>query len=159
VLYLDLARRAGISNVVGVPVPTHFMVKHAPAKGGERIIDVFNGGKVLTRTEAVELVADGVDAVSGDDFEAATKREIIVRMLRNLHGIAQRNGSRPDMLRYLNVIIALVPDPAFDRLSRARLRMQTGDGAGAKEDLRWLLDNEVPGLDLERIAELYRSLP
>jgi regulator of sirC expression with transglutaminase-like and TPR domain len=158
VLYIELARRVGISNVVGIPVPTRFMVKHSPKNGREQIIDVFDGGKALTRTEAIELVTDNVDAISGHEFQAATKRDIIVRMLRNLLGIAQRDGSRVDALRYLDVILALAPDSAMDRLNRARLLMQSGDNARAKEDLRWLLDHETPGLDLERIGELYRSL-
>jgi hypothetical protein len=45
-----------------------------------------------------------------------------------------------------------------DRLNRARLRLQTGDPSGAKEDFKWLLDRQPPGVDLERIAEIYRTL-
>jgi hypothetical protein len=36
--------------------------------------------------------------------------------------------------------------------------MQRGDNAAAKIDLRWLLDHEPAGIDLERLGELYRSL-
>ena len=158
VLYLELARRIGLTNVVGMPMPTHFMVGFRPAGGREQLIDVFNNGKVLTRSEAVEMVAENVDAIGEEAFQPATKREIITRMLRNLLGIAQRGGNAGDSLRYLDVIVALNPDSAFDRLSRARLHMQRGDAAAAKVDLQWLIEHEPPGVDLERLGELYRSL-
>lgn len=158
VIYLELARQIGLTNVVGLPVPTHFMVSYRPAHGVEQIIDVFNGGKTLTRSDAVELVADGAERITDDDFKPARKREIITRMLRNLHGVAQRGGTPEEAVRYLDVIVALNPDSAFDRLARARAHMQRSDNAAAREDLRWLLDHAPEGMDLERLAELYRSL-
>ena len=159
VLYLELARHLGLTNVTGAPVPTHFMVRFQPRDGREQIIDVFDNGKVLTRSEAVELVADNVDGVREEDFKPAKKREIITRMLHNLLGLAQRSsGGAGDALRYLDVILALNPDSAPDRFQRARLHMQRGDNLAAKEDLRWLLEKEPAGIDLERLGELYRSL-
>ncbi len=158
VLWLELARQIGVTNVAGVPLPTRFMVRFAPRDGREQIIDVFDGGKVLTRGDAVELVADNVDRIGEQDFAPARKRDIIARMLNNLLGIAQREGS-VDALRYLDMILALKPDSIPDRLQRARALMQRGDNAAAKEDLRWLLDHQPEGVDLERLGELYRSLP
>src|SRR5436190_1488531 len=82
---------------------------------------------------------------------SASKRQIIARMLRNLAGIARRSESADVQLRYLDLIVALDPDAAADRWSRAMLRYQTGDHAGTRQDLRWLLDHETPGLDREQI--------
>ena len=79
-------------------------------------------------------------------------------MLRNLLGIAQRGGHSRDAVRYLDVIVALNADSATDRLNRASVQMQRGNHAAAKEDLRWLLDHEPDGIDLERLRELYQSL-
>jgi regulator of sirC expression with transglutaminase-like and TPR domain len=158
VLYVTLAHSIGLTNVVGVPLPTRFMVAYRPVSGPEQLIDVFDNGKQLTRSEAVELVAENVDSIDDEDFRPASKRGIITRMLRNLLGIAQRNGSSADMLRYLDVIVALNPDSAADRLSRARVNIQRGDNVAAKGDVRWLLDHEPPGVDSEKLGELYRSL-
>ena len=58
----------------------------------------------------------------------------------------------------LDALLALTPDSVSDRLNRARLRLQSGDTKGAKEDFKWLLDHQPPDVDLERIAEIYRSL-
>jgi len=48
-------------------------------------------------------------------------------------------------LRYLDLIIAIAPEPALDHLDRARLRLQLGDRTGARQDFKWLLDNNPPG--------------
>lgn len=158
VLYMELARSIGLTNVVGIPLPTRFMVGFRPGNAPEQLIDVFDNGKQLSRSEAVELVAENVDSIGEEDFRPARKREIITRMLRNLLGIAQRDGTATEILRYLDVIVELNPESAADRLNRARANIQRGDNAAAKTDIRWLLDHEPPGVDVERLGELYRSL-
>lgn len=159
ILFLDLAERLGIGGLSGLPLPGHFMVRHTQKDGTDRIIDVFNGGKVLTRSEAQEQIFEATGEGFRDaDYRRASKREIIVRMLRNLLGIAERGGSAAAHLRYLDVIVALTPDSVPDRLNRARLRLQAADTPGAKEDFKWILDRQPPGVDLDRIAEIYRAL-
>jgi S1-C subfamily serine protease/regulator of sirC expression with transglutaminase-like and TPR domain len=158
ILFMELAQRIGLDGVGGLPLPGHFMVAYTPKQGPEQIIDVFNGGKVLSRSDAQERIIEATgEGFRDSDYRRATKREIIVRMLRNLLGIAQR-GDAAETLRYLDAIVALEPDSASDRLGRAALRLKTGDTAGAKEDFKWLLDRQPPGVDLERVAEIYRTL-
>lgn len=159
VLFIELAARVGVSHVDGLPLPGHFMVRHAPRDGVEQIIDVFNGGRTITRSEAQDRVFDVTgEGFRDSDYRAATKREIIVRILRNLLGIVERGQPSSEALRYLDVIVALMPDSVPDRLNRARLRLQAGDASGAREEFKWLLDRQPPGVDLERIAEIYRTL-
>jgi regulator of sirC expression with transglutaminase-like and TPR domain len=159
ILFMELAQRIGLDGVGGLPLPGHFMVGFKPKEGPEQIIDVFNGGRMLSRSEAQERIIEATGEGFRDaDYRRATKREIIVRMLRNLLGIAQRGEPATEALRYLDAIVALSPDSVPDRLLRAQLRLQTGDTAGAKADFKWLLDHKPPGVDLERIAEFYRTL-
>ena len=159
ILFMELAQRIGLDGVGGLPLPRHFMVAFKPKEGPEQIIDVFNGGKILSRTEAQERILEATGEGFRDaDYRRATKREIIVRMLRNLLGIVQPGDTAAETLRYLDAIVALTPDSVTDRLGRAQLRLQTGDTAGAKADFKWLLDRQPPGVDLERIAEFYRTL-
>ena len=113
----------------------------------------------MTAEEAKERVLANTGAPATEkDFQPATKRQIMVRILRNLSSIAQNSGSSADALPYLDLMLAVEPDSAAHRLERARLRLQSGDPAGAREDFQWLLDRAPPGLDLDRIAEIYRSL-
>ena len=135
------------------------MVRYAPRDGAEQIIDACNGGRTVSRTEAQERVLEATGEGFRDfDYRSATKREIILRMLRNLLGGIRTDDAPVDSLRYLDVILALAPDGMSDRLSRARIHMQMGNVTGAKEDFKWLLDQQPAGVDLERVAELYRSL-
>ena len=159
VLFMELAQRIGVSGVHGLPLPGHFMVRYAPGNGSEQIIDAYGGGRTVSRTEAQERVIEATGEGFRDiDYRAATKREIILRMLRNLLGGVRIDDAPVDSLRYLDVILALAPDGVADRLNRARVHMQMGNSAGAKEDFKWLLDQQPAGVDLERIAEIYRSL-
>lgn len=159
ILFLELAREAGVTGVSGLPLPGHFMVKFQPAGGPVQILDVFNGGRAVSLGEAQEIVAGATgEGFREEDLRPASKRDIIVRVLRNLLGIAERGGPASDRLRYLDALVVLGPDNALDRLARARLRLQLLDVPGAKEDLQWILDRRPPGIDVDRLAELYRSL-
>src|SRR5262249_34683286 len=119
ILFLELAQRIGLQGMAGLPLPGHFMVRYRPQEGEDQIIDVFDGGKTVTRSEAQELVIAATGEGFRDmDYKPASKREIIIRMLRNLLNVAQRAGASADSLRYLDVIIALAPESALDRLAR-----------------------------------------
>lgn len=88
----------------------------------------------------------------------STDREIVLRMLRNLMGAVPEDGSPTELLRYIETVVALQPDSAFDRWSRAVLLIQTRQYDPAKKDLEWLLQTKPTGLDLERVLQLYQSL-
>jgi hypothetical protein len=62
------------------------------------------------------------------------------------------------MLRYLDAIVAVAPDAAEERWTRAVLRFQAGNPDGAKEDADWLLEKAPRGFDLDRVKELRKLL-
>ena len=152
VVFLELARRIGLHTVSGAPVPGHFMVLHKPAKGNPQLLDIFDGG--MTVPPARELALRLTD----EDLQPATKRSIIVRMLRNLMTGARLTNDPAAMLRYQELIVALGPESAGDRIGRALLRLQNDDPEGGRLDLLWLLENRPRGIDLDRVEQLLRSL-
>jgi serine protease Do len=159
VLYLELAKRIGVEDMVGIGLPSHFVVQHRPKEGEQQFIDVFEGGKPMSRLEAELIVRFNERSRSQDEaLEPMTKRQIVMRMLTNLLNLSLDNDSPALTLRYLDTMVALSPDEPGLRLRRAGLRLQTGDTQGSRTDLRWLLDNEPKGVDLDKVAELYRSL-
>ena len=158
VLVMELARRCGIPNVLGVGAPGHFIVKHV-RKGGEQYIDPFDGGKLLTIEETEALVRENSGrSIPVSELSVSSKREIVLRMLRNLMGVAQQKDAPADLLRYVEPMVALQPDSAFDRWTRAVLLIQSRRFNAAKEDLEWLLQAKPEGMDLERVLEIYQSL-
>jgi regulator of sirC expression with transglutaminase-like and TPR domain len=158
VLYLELARKLGL-NVVGVGLPGHFVVKYVPAKGEPRLIDVFEGGKALSREEADRKVrASAGRALQEKDLAPVTKKAILTRMLNNLLRVAQESRNAEVMLRYLDTILAIAPEAAEERGARAVLRYQTGRHQESLADVDWLLEHHPEGLDLDRLREFRRML-
>jgi regulator of sirC expression with transglutaminase-like and TPR domain len=162
VIFLELARRIGLP-ARGVGTPGHFLVEWKPPEGpsdgpsdvSARLIDVFNGGKMVSRAEVELLTGRPLDE---RDFAPAKKREIIVRMLHNLLGVAEREEDQEGMLRYLDVILTLEPDSGPDRRARAALRFRAGRLEGAAEDLDWFTEHPVPGVNPAEIEELREFL-
>ncbi|MBM3995703.1 MAG: trypsin-like serine protease [Planctomycetes bacterium] len=153
VLYIELARRLKL-NVVGVPLPGHFAVRHEPASGKTQIIDVFDG-KPLSRADAESKVKKITGRpAEDDDFKAATKRSIIIRMARNLVNVAKAERDGDGMLRYLDIIVALDKDAHEDRWMRAYFRAQGSQPSAALEDCEYLLEHAPPGFNLDLVREM-----
>lgn len=159
VLYLELAKRIGVEDMVGIGLPSHFVVQHRPKKGEQQFIDVYEGGKPMSQLEAELIVRFNERSRTQEEaLEPMTNRQIILRMLANLLNTSLDKDTPSESLRYLDTMVALSPDEAALRLRRAGLRLQAGDNQGSRVDLRWLLDHEPKGIDLDKVAELYQNL-
>ncbi len=150
IVFIELARRAGI-NVVGIGMPGHFLAEFRPADGDPRLVDVFGDGRVITRDEAQAIAGR---PLGDSDLAPIAKRAIIVRMLRNLLGVAQRERDLPGALRYLNAIIALDDQSGPERLMRAAVLYESGQRAAAAAEVEWLLKHKPAGVDMSRVHRL-----
>ena len=158
VLVMGLAAECGIDGVVGVGAPGHFIIKHVNGDK-EQFIDPFDNGNYLSRADAEELVRANTGRSFVPEYLAKSgERDIVLRMLRNLMGVAQESDPSAELLSYVETVVALQPDSAFDRWSRAVLLIQSRQFGAAKKDLEWLLQAKPTGLDLERVLEIYQSL-
>ncbi len=158
ILFLELAQAIGLEGVAGAPLPGHFMIRYQPPTGELQLIDVFDGGRMVTRSEAQERVAEATgEGFREEHLAPASKRDIIVRMLRNLLAIANRGNESAEALPYADLLVAVSREPA-ERLTRLSLRLQQGDTLGAREDAQWLLKARPDGVDLERLSRLLESL-
>ena len=83
---------------------------------------------------------------------------MIVRMLRNLIGISNATEEPATVIRYLDTLLLLEPNSPQERLNRALMHMKQKKNVKAKEDVRWLLENNPPGLNRERLLDLFRRL-
>jgi len=157
-IYIELARKIGL-NVVGVGLPGHFIVKHVPAKGEEQLIDVFDAGAPLSREQAEAIVRGAAGrALTDEDLKPVDGRAILVRMLYNLRGIAERKEDVAAMLRYSDGILAISPELAEEHMFRAIVRYRSGLGQQALEDLDWVIEHESEGVELERVKEFRASI-
>ena len=78
--------------------------------------------------------------------------------ISDLHLLSAEEPRTQILLRYLNTLILLQPDSPQERLNRALMHMRLKKNEKAKEDVRWLLDNNPPGFNRERLLELFQRL-
>lgn len=142
VLYIEIASRLGIPGVFGVPLPGKFMVGYRDGPEGElRLLDVFEKGRETTVAEAAAQLGEGGE-LPPESLNAVKKRDIILRMLRNLIGpVFDERPSPGEPLPYLDLLLAIDPKAAAERFTRARARQKMGEKAGAREDVEWLIKN------------------
>jgi regulator of sirC expression with transglutaminase-like and TPR domain len=160
VLYVTLARRIGL-NVVGVALPGHFVAGYVPkAEDGDiQLVDVFDGGKRMSREEASVLVFSMTgQPLIDSDLEPAKAQDIIVRMVRNLMSLAERDGDAEALLQYVDIILVVKPDSDRDRWLRAAILTRLGRKGEAREDLDHLIDKGSEDFDVHRLLELRRLL-
>ena len=142
VLYIELASSLGVQGVFGVPLPGKFMVGYRDGPEGElQLVDVFEHGKLVTVEQAaLDLTEDGRFPEAA--LAPTTKQAILLRMLRNLmSSVFDDSRSLRESLPYLNLVLAIDPQAAAERLTRAQMRQRLGEKAGAREDVGWLIQN------------------
>ncbi|MFT5465272.1 MAG: serine protease Do [Verrucomicrobiales bacterium] len=164
VVFIELANRIEANTVHGVGLPSHFVVGYEAEEGNQQLLDVFEGGEALERDAAAMIVAAAGQRLTDEHLKPVSKKAIIERMLRNLIGVKKgppqpTEGFDPvDAMPYVQLMLAVSPEDPTARLDRALLRYQEGDVEGAKVDLRWLLQNEPPGINIPGLRAFYEQL-
>jgi regulator of sirC expression with transglutaminase-like and TPR domain len=163
-LYMEIASQVGLP-ARGVSFPGHFLVKMRLPKG-EVVIDPFSG-RSLSREELDERLAPyrRRQGLVGDHevplglfLQAATSREVLARLLRNLKEI---HRSARDWARLLTVqqrLVVLLPEAWEERRDRGLVYAELGQHLQAIDDLSAYLDHR-PGAEdalqlLDRIDDL-----
>ncbi|MBQ1091678.1 transglutaminase-like domain-containing protein [Streptomyces sp. B93] len=134
VVWLEVARRAG-AQVYGVALPGHFVVGFGAA--GEQVLaDPFDGGRVLTGSDA-ELLVAGAAGVPLDPgmLTPADPLDVVLRVLNNVRAWSAARPERSDVSLWAVDLSLLLPShPARLRYERAQLLVQRGEFlAGAAE--------------------------
>lgn len=108
VLMMEVGRRVGVP-MVGIGLPGHFVV--GARIGGDRVLfDPFHGGAVLTEESASGVVGRAVGRpvkLTEEHFAPCSKRQILVRMLRNLKGVYAREHAWEKALRTIDHLLVL----------------------------------------------------
>lgn len=127
VLWMEVARRAG-APVYGVALPGHFVVGFGPADD-QVLADPFDGGRVLTGSDAELLVAGATGAaLQPSMLVPADPLDVVSRILNNVRAWAAARPERTDVALWaVELSLALPSHPARLRFERARLLVQRGD--------------------------------
>ena len=158
VLYMEVGRRLGLS-LAGVGFPGHFLVKYV-GPDEEHILDPFAGGAALTE----EQLAAKLKSMYGDNnpfvtqipqlLTPATKKEILIRMLRNLKGVYLQKGDFERALSIIDRILLLAPDFAMEVRDRGAVQQRLGRMQGAVRDFRKYLELAPKAEDAANIRAL-----
>ncbi|MDQ3056340.1 MAG: SirB1 family protein [Pseudomonadota bacterium] len=163
---MEVARRLGVP-LDGVSFPGHFLVR-LPVDDGILVMDPFNGGRPLGADELRERAKPHLGGDIPDDnallhiLNPASHRAILIRMLRNLHGVYAEADDWDRAARSADRILKLAPDQPEALRERGLAYLKLGHRQGARHDLgRYLQLNpdaeDGPSLR-DRLVELHGVL-
>ncbi len=125
ILYLEIGQRLGLP-LEGVSFPGHFLVKCATNEG-DVVLDPFWGGVPLSEDDLRDRLEEtcgkpqAASAPLAPLLTTAGKKEIIVRMLRNLKSIYMQQNDLLKALGTVNRILQLHPELPDEIRDRGRL--------------------------------------
>lgn len=168
VLWLELATGLGL-KARGVNFPGHFMVK-VNLPNGQVVIDPFTG-QSLSREDLSERLepykrrnglVDDFDVPVGLYLQAATPRDIVARLLRNLKEIHRTQEDWLRLIAVLDRLLILLPDAWSEYRDRGLAWAEMGDLRLAVNDLEIYVEHSDDTMDREaisqRVQELRRAL-
>ena len=136
ILAIEIGRRVGL-NVYGVGLPGHFM---AAADGV--LFDPFNGGSVVSRAEAGEVVARVLGRpvpLEDGHFTPVPKAQILLRMLANLRRVYVDREEWTKARAVMERLMLLDPESPGHVRDYGTVLMKEGDfGRGAAQWERYL---------------------
>ncbi|KAF1014641.1 MAG: hypothetical protein GAK31_02128 [Stenotrophomonas maltophilia] len=154
---IEVARRLGIP-LDGVSFPGHFLVR-LPVDGGVLVMDPFNGGRPLDVDELRERARSHLGGQDPDDqvlaqiLDPAPSRAILMRMLRNLHGVYAEAGQWDRAARSADRLLKLAPEQDDALRDRGLAYLQLDYLAGARRDLGRYLTRNPTASDTQWLRE------
>jgi regulator of sirC expression with transglutaminase-like and TPR domain len=84
IIYILVGRRLNLP-MFGVGAPAHFLVKFVPTSSGKEFyVDVFNGGRIMSRKEAEDFINDMGFSFEPRFLKDSSDLEILARTCRNI---------------------------------------------------------------------------
>ena len=151
VVYMEIARRLG-RPVAGIGLPGHFLVKYDDGLYSA-FIDPFHGGRLLEAEDCFVLAREVSQVEIEPDrkwLAPVTKRDLLLRMLRNLTAAYSSRGQTDKAIEALDLLIQANPDSPEEYRQRGILQTQAGRIVAAKQDLARYLELVKSPEDRER---------
>ena len=153
ILFVELGKSLGL-DIYGIGLPGQFMVGLKKDKNDFVLIDVFEGGKILSKDQASKKISElNGRTLVDNDFLPMTNKQILIRMLTNLSGIAKKEKDDVGLIRYLDAIITIDENSHEERGNRIILLAQNNLIQKAILDIDYLLEKGPKELDSEKLNE------
>jgi len=155
ILYMEIGRRLGL-RLQGVSFPGHFLVK-LRVTGGQLVLDPFCGGEAQSeadlRARLAQVLPQGeAGALPLSQFlQAATSRQILARLLRNLKGIYLQSEEAQNMLEVMQRMVMVAPHAAEEVRDRGLAYLRLDCFRAALADLQDYLERRPEAPDADEI--------
>jgi len=157
-VYMELARRLG-RPVAGIGLPGHFIVRYDDGLYST-FIDPFHGGRLLQAEDCFALSREAAQVEIEPDgrwLAPVSKRDLLLRMLRNLSAAYAGRGHTDKAIAALTLLIQANPESPDEYRQRGILQTQAGRLTAAKEDLaRYLELSKTPDERERAKAEVHQ---
>ncbi|MGI8560512.1 MAG: SirB1 family protein [Luteimonas sp.] len=154
---MEVARRLGVP-LDGVSFPGHFLVR-LPVDDGVLVMDPFNRGRPLDADELRQRARPHLGGDAPDDdalhqiLHPASHRAILMRVLRNLHGVYSDAADWERAMRCADRILKLSPDDLDALRDRGMGYLELGHRHGARQDLGLYLQRNPRAPDAASVRE------
>ncbi len=159
IVVLEVGWRLGLP-LEGVNFPGHFLVRFS-GDAIDLLIDPYDGGAVRFEDEAQELldrVYGGMIRVQDSFLKAASKREMLVRLLMNLKSLYLNVRDHNRALAVVERILLVRPIAAGEIRDKGVILARMGRKEEALEQLEAYLNVAPDASDSERILALVEDL-
>jgi len=162
-LYIEIAQRLGL-DAHCLSFPGHFLVQINYDEARALVLDPINHGKVLAESDLRQLLAEvrgHADDPSIDLRELlvpASRREILLRMLRNLKKIYVEAGNIDKAIASLSLVLITEPNAAVEMRERGLLYREIEAYRAALADLSSYLKLKPDAEDSEVVRHLVVEL-
>lgn len=157
VIYIEIGKRVGLP-LVGVSFPGRFLVK-LPLEKGDIVLDPSASGRPLSESELLDRLKPLYEdvapaAISLEPFlVTARKKDILLRMLRNLKAIYLHKRTYDKALVILDDILELAPAQPQELRERGEVYERLECFRAASEDYQRYLELQPGAPDLLDIRE------
>ena len=154
-VYIEIGRRIGLP-VQGVSFPAHFLVK-CPLREGTVVLDPYAKGVSLSLEQLkqrIKSLRNGVEpprSVIAGMLAAASNKDILVRMLRNLKGIYTHHREWLKALAATDRILSVMPDLAEEYRDRGMIYLNLECFRAALFDLQAYIEMLPVAADAETV--------
>jgi len=160
ILYMVVGRRVGLP-LEGVSFPGHFLVR-LRVRAGVLILDPFAAGAPLSEGDLRERLQRVIPAGATDDvpvselpldqfLEAASNRQTLARVLRNLKAIYRETDKPERMLEVLNRMLLVAPDATAELRERGIVYQRLECYRAALKDLSDYVEREPEAPDMDEV--------
>ena len=160
VVYMAVGRRVGLP-LEGISFPGHFLVR-LRMRAGVLVLDPFTGGAPQSEADLRERLQRVIPPGATDNvplselpldqfIEAATNRQILARVLRNLKAIYRETDKPERMLEVLNRMLLVAPDSTADLRERGIVYQRLECYRAALKDLSAYVEREPDAPDMDDV--------